>query len=203
MALPISIERLLDGRTVEGHRIEFKEGWNPAPIYRTICAFANDFSNEGGGYIVVGVEEKDDKLYLDFLSDELVEKYRKDFWNNVNNKSTVNCNLMKNDDVEVVKFNGYNIMLFHIPCATKEQRPVFRTTNPYNGTFKRDYEGDYKCSDKEVQRMFADANVSTPADSRISCRTIVWTTLTKSHCSSIVNCLQWQDLTIRGWGWTI
>lgn len=24
MALPISIERLLDGRTVEGHRIEFK-----------------------------------------------------------------------------------------------------------------------------------------------------------------------------------
>ena len=59
MALPISIERLLDGRTVEGHRIEFKEGWNPAPIYRTICAFANDFSNEGGGYIVVGVEEKD------------------------------------------------------------------------------------------------------------------------------------------------
>ena len=59
MALPISIERLLDGRTVEGHRIEFKEGWNPAPIYRTICAFANDISNEGGGYVVVGVEEKD------------------------------------------------------------------------------------------------------------------------------------------------
>ena len=38
MALPISIERLLDGRTVEGHRIEFKEGWNPTAIYRTICA---------------------------------------------------------------------------------------------------------------------------------------------------------------------
>ena len=58
MALPISIERLLDGRTVEGHRIEFKQGWNPASIYRTICAFANDISNEGGGYIVVGVDEE-------------------------------------------------------------------------------------------------------------------------------------------------
>ena len=58
MALPISIDKLLDGRTVEGHRIEYKEGWNPAPIYRTICAFANDISNEGGGYIVVGVEEE-------------------------------------------------------------------------------------------------------------------------------------------------
>ena len=59
MALPISIERLLDGHTVEGHRVEFKEGWNPAPIYRSICAFANDISNEGGGYIVIGVEEVD------------------------------------------------------------------------------------------------------------------------------------------------
>ena len=58
MALPISIEKLLDGRTVEGHRVEFKKGWDPAPIYRTICAFANDIANEGGGYVVVGVEEK-------------------------------------------------------------------------------------------------------------------------------------------------
>ena len=57
MALPISIERLLHGHTVEGHRIEFKGGWNPAPIYRSICAFANDIANEGGGYIVVGVDE--------------------------------------------------------------------------------------------------------------------------------------------------
>ena len=27
-------------------------------IYRSICAFANDFDNTGGGYIVIGVEEK-------------------------------------------------------------------------------------------------------------------------------------------------
>ncbi len=58
MALPISIERLLDGSTVESSRIEFKKGWNPGPIYRSICAFANDFDNLGGGYIVVGVEEE-------------------------------------------------------------------------------------------------------------------------------------------------
>lgn len=113
------------------------------------------------------MEEKDGAFNLDILPDDLVEKYKKDFWNNVNNKSTISCNLLKNDDVQIVKFNGYNIMLFHIPCATREQRPVFRTTNPYNGTFKRDFEGDYKCTEKEVQRMFADANDSTPADSRI------------------------------------
>jgi len=45
MPLPINIEDLLSARTVESDRIEFKEGWNPDAIYRTICAFANDFDN--------------------------------------------------------------------------------------------------------------------------------------------------------------
>ena len=58
MTLPVNIESLIDGRVVESDRIEFKKGWNPDAIYRTICAFANDFEDTGGGYIVVGVEEE-------------------------------------------------------------------------------------------------------------------------------------------------
>ena len=58
MRLPINIEELLGGRAVEGDRIEYKTGWNPDAIYRTICAFANDFDETGGGYIVVGVAEE-------------------------------------------------------------------------------------------------------------------------------------------------
>ena len=57
MAIPINIEDLLNKRKIESNRIEFKKGWNPDRIYRTICAFANDFDNIGGGYIVVGIEE--------------------------------------------------------------------------------------------------------------------------------------------------
>jgi ATP-dependent DNA helicase RecG len=57
MPLHIHIEDLLSARIVESDRIEFKEGWNPDTIYRTICAFANDFDNTGGGYILIGVEE--------------------------------------------------------------------------------------------------------------------------------------------------
>lgn len=52
--LPINIEDLLRQRTVEGERMEYKAGWNPAAIMRTLCAFANDFENLGGGYIVIG-----------------------------------------------------------------------------------------------------------------------------------------------------
>ena len=41
----------------EWERLEFKKGWNPESILRSICAFANDFRNLGGGYIIIGIEE--------------------------------------------------------------------------------------------------------------------------------------------------
>ena len=54
-----SIDSLLSGKIVEGSRMEFKRGWNATAIMRTICAFANDFENEGSGYILVGIDEKE------------------------------------------------------------------------------------------------------------------------------------------------
>lgn len=59
MAMPININDLIDCRVVESNRVEFISGWNPTPIIHSICAFANDIDNVGGGYIVVGVEEND------------------------------------------------------------------------------------------------------------------------------------------------
>ena len=52
--LPLNLEDLLRQRTVESERIEYKAGWNPDTIIRTLCAFANDFENLGGGYSVLG-----------------------------------------------------------------------------------------------------------------------------------------------------
>ncbi|MBK9148874.1 MAG: putative DNA binding domain-containing protein [Flavobacteriales bacterium] len=58
MALPVNIDDLLHGRSVEWERMEFKQGWNPEAVLRSICAFANDFHNLGGGYIFIGVGEQ-------------------------------------------------------------------------------------------------------------------------------------------------
>lgn len=57
--LPISINDLLSRKTIEDERIEFKESWNPEAVLHTLCAFANDFHNLGGGYLIIGVAEKD------------------------------------------------------------------------------------------------------------------------------------------------
>lgn len=58
MAIPTNIKTLLSGNVVEWARIEFKETWDPEASLKTVCAFANDLDNWGGGYIVVGVEEE-------------------------------------------------------------------------------------------------------------------------------------------------
>lgn len=54
--LPINLVDLLRQRTVEGERIEYKADWNPEDVLHTLCAFANDFHNLGGGYIIIGME---------------------------------------------------------------------------------------------------------------------------------------------------
>ena len=59
MALLVDINDLLNRRKVESDRIEFKEGWNPVSVYRSICAFANDIEDNGGGYIVLGIKAID------------------------------------------------------------------------------------------------------------------------------------------------
>ena len=62
MALPINMDDLINQRVVESTRIEFKGDWNPNPIIHSICAFANDIDNVGGGYLVIGIEEENGSL---------------------------------------------------------------------------------------------------------------------------------------------
>ncbi|MEA2021472.1 MAG: putative DNA binding domain-containing protein [Candidatus Caldatribacteriota bacterium] len=62
--LPININDLINARTVEWERLEFKEGWNPEDVLHTMCAFANDFHNLGGGYIFLGIKEKNGRPVL-------------------------------------------------------------------------------------------------------------------------------------------
>lgn len=64
LSLPIAITDLLHGRSVEWERLEFKTGWNPQEVLHSMCSFANDFHNLGGGYILIGVEEQDGRPVL-------------------------------------------------------------------------------------------------------------------------------------------
>ena len=66
--LPINVDNLLHRRTVESERVEFKASWDTErtgpQVIRTICAFANDYHNLNGGYVVIGVEENEGRSVL-------------------------------------------------------------------------------------------------------------------------------------------
>ncbi|WP_026966551.1 ATP-binding protein [Algoriphagus terrigena] len=64
MALPVNIEELVHGNTIEWERLEFKQGWNPEDTIHSMCAFANDLHNWGGGYIIVGIGEREGQPIL-------------------------------------------------------------------------------------------------------------------------------------------
>ena len=59
MPLAVDIHRLLKGGVVEWERIDFYKSFYPSSILHSICAFANDINNTGGGYIIIGVEIND------------------------------------------------------------------------------------------------------------------------------------------------
>ena len=66
--LQINLDRLVHARSVESARVEFKASWNEdttgPQALMTICAFANDYQNLNGGYVVLGVAQEDGRPVL-------------------------------------------------------------------------------------------------------------------------------------------
>lgn len=48
------------------------------------------------------------------------------------------------------------ILKIDIPAADRHDKPVYIGTDPMKGTYKRDYEGDFLCTEEAVRAMFAD-----------------------------------------------
>ncbi|MBE6203306.1 MAG: transcriptional regulator [Rikenellaceae bacterium] len=124
MALPINIEDLLRKQKIEGIRIEFKAGWNPDSIYHSICAFANDFDNIGGGYILVGVEEENGiaKRPVKGLPTNEIDGILKDMVG-FNNK--INPYYMPRTSVE--KVDGQNILVIWAPSGVNRPYDVWES----------------------------------------------------------------------------
>ena len=137
----------------EGNRLEVKKasGGLPQSLWETYSAFANC----NGGVIILGAGEKNDgSWYTTNLQN--TDKLLKDFWNILNNRSKISLNLLKENDVKIYDLNGDEIIVVYVPRAGREQKPVYINDNLFGGTFRRDHEGDYHCSESEVRGMLRD-----------------------------------------------
>lgn len=155
-------EETIKASLQQGERIslECKKAENKLPnsIWETYSAFANTY----GGTILLGVienlKEQDRSKRFTILGLQDTDKLLRDFWNMLNNKEKVNINLLRDEDVEIIKIDGKEVISIRIPQARYNLRPVYINNNWMTGTYKRNHEGDYHCSDVELRMMFRDAN---------------------------------------------
>lgn len=118
MKLPTSIENILNENIVENARLELKKNWNPEPILHTICAFANDIDNWGGGYILIGIEEENGRPKMPITGLELskIDKIQKEL--------LAKCKLIQPSYipiVDVAQYKGKNILV--VWCFGGQTRP--------------------------------------------------------------------------------
>ena len=119
---------------------------------RTYSAFANTL----GGVILLGVAEAEDKSLYSVPGLEPEELVRQ-FWKIVENPACVSVNLLRPEDVRIERSEGNRIVVIFVPKAPEQLRPVYLGLDPFQGTYRRCGEGDFRCSQEEVTHMLANA----------------------------------------------
>ena len=144
----------------EDNRREVKkaEGGLPVSLWDTYSSFANCY----GGVIILGVKENKDGSWKT-TGLQNASKLCKEFWDNMNNPKKVSVNLLSEDDVQTYEVgdNKDVIMVIYVPMAKREQKPVYINNDIFNGTFRRNYEGDYHCTRLQVKTMLRDQTERT------------------------------------------
>ena len=142
----------------ENNRLEAKKavGGLPKSIWETYSSFANT----NGGVILLGVEELADGS-LSPVTLPNPEKLVTDFWNIINDRLKVNVNILSDKHVNILELYGKRIVVIEVPRANRTDKPVYIDNNPINGSYRRNWQGDYHCTKEEVSNMFRDqADVS-------------------------------------------
>ena len=144
----------------EDNRREVKKasGGLPNSLWETYSAFANCY----GGVIILGVvENKDGTWKTTGLKAEDRGKLLKQFWDAINNKQKVNANILNDAYVQTYEVNGDLIIVINVPMAKREQKPIYINNDLFGSTFRRNYEGDYRCTRLQVKTMLRDQTERT------------------------------------------
>ena len=128
----------------------------PKSVWETYSAFANTI----GGLILLGInenrEEKDPSKRFQITGVDDPQKIITDFWNTINSEK-VNVNILSDSDVSIVDFDGAKIVCIHVPQADWRVKPIFLNGNVYKYTYRRNSEGDFHCTERQVRAMIRDS----------------------------------------------
>lgn len=146
----------------ENNEIEFKECKEKLP--KSIWSTYSAFCNTNGGIIVLGIKENNKKFIISGI--ENPQTILKSFWDTINNPQKISNNILYDTDVQIKEIENKKIIIISIPKAIRQNKPIYINNNPITGTYKRNYEGDYLCTQKEVTDMLVEAS-NTSKDSMV------------------------------------
>lgn len=155
----VDIVSILQSHERVNIEVKAAKGGIPNSIWETYSSFANTF----GGTIILGIEE--DKVTKEFIPCGVVnpQQMLSDIWNTLNNSQKISTNILLEHHVYSLEYNGMPFIVMEVPRADRRDKPVFVGQNMFKGTFRRNHEGDYHCSDAEVKAMLRD-QADTPQD---------------------------------------
>ena len=170
MSILVSIENLLSGRFVEGTRMELKEGWNPTAVMRSVCAFANDFENEGSGYIIIGVTENNGKAIRP------VKGFNPDNFERIQKEMIGYCNLIQPSyapRLSLEDIDGKQVLVIWIPAGTnrpyKIPDDVLAKHKTYNYRIRQYSSSVIPNTEQEAELIQLTAKI--PFDDRVNSQT--------------------------------
>lgn len=153
-------ERLQDLK--EGFDTELKEvkGNLPSSVWETYSSFANT----AGGTIYLGIEKKKNKPNV-LTPIKNPDAMIKQIWDCLNNPNLVSKNILHNESIKIIPVKGGSVIAINVPEAKFGDKPIFLKNN-LNNTFKRNHEGDYKCTLEEIKQMIREEGSEFDFDSR-------------------------------------
>ncbi|WP_304158477.1 RNA-binding domain-containing protein [Phascolarctobacterium succinatutens] len=141
----------------ENNRLEAKAAAVGLP--KSLWATYSAFANTNGGIILLGVtEDAQHQLHVEGVND--ADALVTDFWNIINNQSKISINVLNDKDVIVREFDGKKIIIISVPRAQRYDKPIYLDGNLFS-SYKRNGEGDYRCTKEVIQAMLRDASPKT------------------------------------------
>ena len=141
----------------ENNRLEAKAAAVGLP--KSLWATYSAFANTNGGIILLGVtEDAQHQLHVEGVND--ADALVIDFWNIINNQSKISINVLNDKDVIIQEFDGKKIIIINVPRAQRYDKPIYLDGNLFS-SYKRNGEGDYRCTKEVIQAMLRDASPKT------------------------------------------
>lgn len=132
-------------------------------ISKSVWETYSSFANTCGGVILLGVEENlaetDIEKRFTFKDVKNPDIRLKEFWDTINSNK-VSSNILLDENVGYCEVKGHTVMWIEVPQADYRHKPVYINENPMKGSYKRNHEGDYHCTEEEVKAMLRDASDS-------------------------------------------